>query len=338
MAANLFISNSDNSMKMNQYIKFIKNVIIILAVLIIADQITGYLMRRLYFNMVAGENYRETFTIDSTKSEIVVFGSSRASHHYVPELFEEKFKMSFYNAGRDGNFFLSNYAAFKAVTKRYSPKLVIFDINPNELMYRKSDYEGLASLLPYYRDHPELRDIIELRSPFEKYKMYSAVYPFNSQLVRIIFRNLSKTPETYQKGYLPLFHKMNETKANNALIEPTGEIDKNKINALNDIAIYCKKKNIKLAFVCSPVFSNSKEIFGSKIIEEITQAEQSHYLDFSTDSVFDNHPEYFQDNIHLNDEGAKLFSTILSNEIYKLMNHISVDKNISMISLKTDSY
>lgn len=320
MAGNLFIFNSDNSMIKNQYIKFFKNLVVVITVLFIADQLTGYIMHRLYFNMVAGENYRTTFTMDSTKTDILVLGSSRASHHYVPDQFEDKFKMSFFNAGRDGNFLLYNYAAFKAITKRYSPKLIIFDINPNELIYRKNDYEGLSTLLPYYDNHQEIRDIIELRSPFEKYKLYSAVYPFNSLLIRIIFRNLSKTRDSENKGYLPLYTRMKNAKANNTLKETEGTIDVNKINALIDISATCKKKNINLFFVYSPVFSNSKKSPGSKIIKDIIKSEECHYFDFSNDSIFDNHPEYFQDNIHLNNDGAKAFSKIISNDIDKYIN------------------
>jgi len=333
MAGSLFIFNSDNSMKKNQYVRFFKKIVIVLTILIIADQVTGRLMRHFYFNMVAGENYRTTFALDSLKSEIIIFGSSRASHHYVPGVFENKFKLTFYNAGRDGNYFLYSYATFKAVTRRYTPKLIIFDLNPNEMIYRKSDYEGLSTLLPYYYYHPELKEIIELRSHFEKYKMFSATYPFNSQLIRIIFRNLSKARDTFNMGYLPLYGKIKNTKTEKALNDTTGVIDKYKIAALNDITTYCKQRNISLIFVCSPVFSKSKESIGSKIAENIANSDQSRYWDFSNDSVFNHHPEYFDDNLHLNDDGAKLFSAIISNDIAKNINRDFIHFNSLRVML-----
>lgn len=313
MVANLYIFNSDNSMKKNQHLKFFIKIVLLLTVLIISDQITGRIIRHLYFNMAAGENYRATFTIDNTKADILVFGSSRANHHYVPEVFEKKFNMTFYNAGRDGCSLLYNYATFKAVTKRYSPKLIIFDLLPNELNYSVNDYERLSNLLPYYFYHPELREVIELISPFEKYKLYSVVYPYNSQLIRIIFRNLLKTKDIDIKGYLPLYNKMKSVNANNGLKNIMCTIDENKITALREIASYCNKNNIKLIFACSPVFSNSQLSSGWKIIEDIAKSENGQYLNFSSDSIFDNHPEYFQDNSHLNDEGAKLYSKIICN-------------------------
>jgi len=320
MVVSLSISNFKMAIIKNQYIRFFKRTVIVLIVLIIADQLIGRTLRHLYFSQVAGEYYRATYTIDSTKADILIFGSSRASHHYVPDIFEEKLNMGFYNTGRDGNFLLYNYATFKAVTKRYSPKLIIFDINPWELFYLQSNYERLSSLLPYYNDHPELREIVELKGPFEKYKLYSASYPFNSKLINIGIGilELSKTKYASQKGYMPLYNKMKDITANNYLTENIGEIDKNEINALSYIATYCKSNKISLLFVYSPVFNNSKKSFATKIISDIAIAEQAHYLDFSNDSIFDNHPEYFQDNLHLNDDGAKLYSEIISNYIKKM--------------------
>ena len=298
-------------MKNNQYLKFLKKTVIILTIFTISDQVVGHIFHHLFFNIVAGENYRTTFTIDSTKADILVFGASRANHHYVPDILENELKMEVYNTGRDGNGLLYNYATFKAVTKRYSPKKIIFDIIPQELIYSKVDYERLSSLSPYYNDHQEIREIIELKGPFEKYKMLSEIYPYNSQLIAIVYRNLSKTKDTFNKGYSPLYKKMNTMVADNSKEELIGKIDKNKINALNDIASYCNKNKISLIFVCSPVFSNPKDKLRSKIIEDIALSENSRYFDFSCDSTFDNHPEYFQDNLHLNEDGAKIFSKLI---------------------------
>jgi|WetSurMetagenome_2_1015567.scaffolds.fasta_scaffold121404_2 hypothetical protein len=323
MVGNLYIFNSETTMIKNHYFRFFIKIIIILIILIVADQITGRVLRHFYFNnLVAGEHYQANFCLYNTNSDILVFGSSRASHHYASGLFEKNLKMSFYNTGRDGNFFLYNYAVFKVITKRYSPKIIIFDINPNELIYRKDDYEKLSTLLPYYQDHPELRDIIKLRGPFEEYKLYSAIYPFNSLLTSIGIESLqiSKTRYTSDKGYLPLYNKMKGIKANNALQKTVGTIDQNKLNALNDIALTCKNKNIRLLLVFSPIYNNSTESPATKIIENIANSENCQYFDFSNDSTYDNHPEYFQDNVHLNDDGAKIFSNILSEKLMEKLN------------------
>ena len=42
-------------------------------------------------------------------------------------------KLSFYNAGRDGNFMFYHLAVLKGVLNRYSPKIVILDFVAEEL-------------------------------------------------------------------------------------------------------------------------------------------------------------------------------------------------------------
>ena len=41
--------------------------------------------------------------MELTKADLLVFGSSRANHHYVPEVFEDSLKLTFYNTGKDGS-------------------------------------------------------------------------------------------------------------------------------------------------------------------------------------------------------------------------------------------
>jgi hypothetical protein len=150
----------------NKFIRFSVNLVLLFLIVFLFDWAGGAILRYFYFSQTSGLGYRTTYSIDSTRANILVFGSSRANHHYVPEVFEDSLKMSFYNTGRDGNFLFYNYAIFKAILKRYTPKILIMDINPDELYYNPDSYDRLSSLLPYYKDHPEIRDIIELRGPY----------------------------------------------------------------------------------------------------------------------------------------------------------------------------
>ena len=90
--------------------------------LIATDQAVGFFLRQLYSKQKVGDYSRATYTIDSVQTNALVFGSSRASHHYVTSIFEDKLKTKFYNAGRDGCGLFYNYAAFKSVIKRYTPQ------------------------------------------------------------------------------------------------------------------------------------------------------------------------------------------------------------------------
>ena len=322
MVDNLFISSFD-MLKTNYYKRFLVNLLVFLGLLFAFDKSLGFILQQLYFKQEAGEYYRATYSIDSTKADILIFGSSRASHHYVPEVLEQNLNMSTYNTGRDGNYLLYNYAVIKAVTERYIPKMIILDVNPIALFYRKDDYDRLSTLLPYYDSHPEIRDIVDRRSKYERVKQYSSLYPYNSLSLSIIVGNLEIAKKLYvsDKGYLPFFEKMKPigiSNNNNKKMKDKPEeiysdsIDTFKIAALQDIAEICLKKNIPLVFVFSPISSKSNnELANSKLLT-IVKANNIKYFDFSDDTTFVNHPQYFQDESHMNDDGARIFSKKLA--------------------------
>jgi hypothetical protein len=302
----------------NKYLKFLLRFGTILLIVALSDFIIGNLLRHYYFKQIAGEDYRTTYAMDSTTADILVFGSSRANHHYVPEIFEDSLKLTFYNTGRDGNFFLYNYAVFKAIIKRYTPKIVIFDLNPDDLYYDETSIDRLSSLLPYYRNHPEIRNIVNLKSPYERFKLISSIYPFNSSLLTIGVGNmeLNKQRRSDRKGYVPLINKMIDTTLDNT-IALQGVPDKNKMNALNGIMKYCADQKIHLFLIQSPIFANVKPTNIIDIVEQMAKRYKIEFWTLSNDTNFLHTPKYFQDQNHLNEIGADYFSQIVVNRIIK---------------------
>ena len=79
--------------------RFLKTASIFILTLILIDLLAGALLKTLYFK----QKYESlTYDINYADQDVLVFGSSRALHHYVPSIFENKLHMSFYNCGRDG--------------------------------------------------------------------------------------------------------------------------------------------------------------------------------------------------------------------------------------------
>ena len=293
---------------------------LLLCIVVIFDQFTGRILRKFYFSQKSDLFYRTTYAIDSTKAEILIFGSSRANHHYVPELFENGLKMSYYNTGRDGNFIMYNYAVFKAILKRYAPKIIILDINPDEFYSNKTGYDRLSSLLPYYENHPEIRNIINLRSPYEKYKLLSAIYPFNSTLLTIGIGNLeiNKNRKPDHKGYVALLGKMEKTNLN-TFNNPSGSIDFNKVHALDSISELCFINKVKLFLCYSPVYGKVCKTNVDSLISKIADKYKFKYFNFSNDHRFINQPSLFRDYDHLNNDGAVKYSTLVVDSIEKML-------------------
>ena len=297
---------------------FLLKLCLIVFIIVVCDQGTGMIFKHFYFRQGSGVGYLTTYSIDNTTADILVFGSSRANHSYVPEIFEENLHSTFYNAGRDGTYILHNYAILKSVLRRYSPKIVIFDIRPEDIEYIVKEYEALSLLLPYY-NISEIKPVIDMKSPFERFKSVSASYAYNSLIFQIAMGNLGsgKDRVSVSKGYVPIFKKLEDRSIDTSRISPCNA-DKNKINALNDIILTCRQKNIDLYFVNSPTWRIMKD--NSLCYNEwagFSSQNGINYYDMSNLPVFINNPQYFSDIYHLNDEGARIFSTLITSNILK---------------------
>ena len=164
---------------------FFKRLLFFLLIIFCLDFTFGLILKYLYYKQDSGLLYRTTYSMDSTRAQLLIFGSSTANHHYVPVLFENKMNATLYNAGRDGNSILYHYSVLTSILKRYSPEIAILDFNAGEFKKDMQSYERLSSLLPYYEYHPEIRSIIQRKNKFEKYKLLSKIYPFNSLIFTI---------------------------------------------------------------------------------------------------------------------------------------------------------
>jgi hypothetical protein len=93
-------------------------------------------------------------------------------------------------------------------------------------------------------------------------------------------------------------------------------IDENKVHALNDIILTCQQSNIDLIFVYSPVWRIIQDSFYNTIISDLCSENGISYIDMSNNPTFIYNSNYFADKEHLNNEGAKVFSTMLINKIW----------------------
>jgi len=133
------------------------------AMVVILDLVVGRILNHYYFTQRAGEEFRATYAIEKSNADIVIIGASRANHQYHPEIFENRLQMTCYNAGRDGSSMFYYYGILKAITSRYSPKLIILDFS-RDFEMKQNSYDRLAMLAPYYEKHPEIRPVVELKS------------------------------------------------------------------------------------------------------------------------------------------------------------------------------
>jgi len=294
---------------LNQVKIFAFKLLVLIAVFYVFDFLVGATLRYFYFRQKSGVEYETIYAMEKANEDVLVFGSSRASHHYVPKSFETILGKSFHNVGRENNFVLYSDALLRSITLRHIPKIVILDLNYREFEKTDRHYDYLSSLLPFYKNHPEIRPIIEMRSRYEKLKFVSNIYPFNSlaPTIAVGYFGLKKGKENIQ-GYIPLYRVMSDS----AKVIGTSDnypIDSNKVAAYESFVRLCKDKGIKLYVVCSPYYDFVEH--GDSTINLATQIAIKNevcFWDYSKDRYYAGKAPFFDDNIHLNNGSATTFS------------------------------
>jgi len=215
-----------------------------------------------------------------------------------------------------GQFILYHYATLKAILNRYTPKLIILDLYPTELRVERDSYERLSFLLPYYKRDPAIQSVVDMKGPYEKYKLVSSIYPYNSAILVLAASNNEyyKSRNAADKGYYAqtgIWSKPIHTVSSDPY-----PLDSVKINIFRSFIADCQNTGTKLICVVSPSFINFEKRESSAIAQDRIAKEQNVlFLDFTNDPYFINKPDLFSDPEHLNEKGSREFTNILIDKI-----------------------
>lgn len=296
---------------------FLKRVAIFLLLLFGLDFVIGSALHYFYFKQTSGLEAGTIYAINKAEEDLLIFGSSRATHHYVSEIFSAQLKLSTYNAGREGNFILYHNAVFQSIVKRHKPKVVILDILNKEFDVSGDSYDRLSNLMPFYSSHKIIRPIINLRGPFEPIKNLSFMYPYNSKIQSIVVGNLAfnKLRKQDFNGYIPLTRVI-EREPVQIQADTSYKVDSLKIAAFIAIIDTCKNNNIRLFIVCSPYYDQLKGVdLSVSLARNIAFEKGITFWNFNTMAEIVGKPEYFDDKAHLNDKGARVYSKFIADKI-----------------------
>lgn len=294
--------------------RFCVAVLIVLASVAVVDVAVGKVMDCMLPQISnQGDTGKTYYSLNDVNTPVVVVGSSRAAHHYVTQMIEDSIQMQSYNLGCDGCFFSYNCCIINSILDRYTPELIIWECDKESLYTDNPDQ--LEDLFPYYGVNKWITTAIETEYPkSESVKLKSNLYKFNSRIHRIIarYRGRKSFIDATEKGYLPLAQKkplsnleLNEVKTTNIDLSTT------KIERLRSVLQRAKNKGTQVVVVDSPKFiqmigSNKSATMISKLCTE----NGATFYDFTQLTFFHKNVSCFNDNVHLNDKGAKIYTDI----------------------------
>lgn len=297
--------------------KFLFGTTLFLLVAVIIDIACGQICAYLVHHAKGGDNGRNNYICNEVKEDILVFGSSRAIHHYNPTILTDSLGMSCYNCGQDGNGIILNYGRMQLIWQRYRPKVMLYDVIPAfDLLSGEDNHKYLGWLKAYY-NRPGVPEIFQSVDATEKYKMLSEMYRYNSRFLQIIADNIHPMQSDGIKGFRPLEGEMDTMKVSTSdkKEKPAYEFDSLKISYFNKMLD--ETGSTRFVFVVSPCWESINHASLQPIID-ICQKRNIPFLDFSDNPKYIHQRKYFKDGSHLNAVGADEFTRDLIQSLKRL--------------------
>lgn len=293
-------------------------VLIVVILLVFVDFMAGYVLDRLYSTSKSGVSYQEYTIINKTNQEVLIFGSSRAAYHYVPSVLAEELKMSVYNSGREGTGIFFHNAVLISTLKRYTPKLIILDLDYRDIYKGEGGFgtEALKELTPFYGKISEAFDSLIVQNWYDPLLFQSNLFKYNKKFFSVLTGNIIRGRDNYN-GYRPLYGEW--SKEIKKLDEVNLIPDSAKINQLEKFIEMAKNKNIQVVLTVSPYYIDMPADL-LKPLQEISNIYSVPLLNHINDTRFLSERSLFNDELHLNDKGAKIYSSIIADEIKLVLN------------------
>ncbi|MFK6999899.1 hypothetical protein [Flavobacterium oreochromis] len=239
--------------------------------------------------------------------DVVIMGTSRANNHFIPSLFKKRGYKAF-NFGMSGShLFETNLMLKIMLQQKFKIKTLLLEADLS-VCNEKRDEGTTARFMPYLHTNKVIRNHFKSEDDFLKL-YYIPFYRYIKFDNKIGFREMNKalfkekTTLLDNEGYYPLNGTNWERMKNNISgLKPIRNY------YLDDIKQICKKNNIRLVIVMTPMCKCTKGMNYffelNKIYPEIYNFENS---------VTDDH--YFSSCGHLNNKGAIIFTEYILNHI-----------------------
>lgn len=294
--------------------RFLIRVALFATIMIAVDTGVGAVLKALTKSAIGGDTARNEYIANEVDADILIFGSSRAIHHYDPKIFEEILGMSCYNCGQDGMGIVLNYPRYTMIAERYRPKIIIYEVLGFDIS-EGDNHAYLTWLRPYY-DKTIVAEVFADIDETERWKMKSKMYAYNGKALQIIGDNIVTIREE-ENGYRPLYGVMDyEPKQDVSNRKPV--YDTLKIQYLEKLIVDCKKNGTKLIFAESPFYKgteNIEEVYAPLV--KLCKKYDVAFLNYYNDPEISIEKEYFEDSYHLNHRGAEEYSRKIATEVKK---------------------
>lgn len=294
---------------MSQLSKILLGILILALTVLCTDELFGIIADKLFINRNLTQF--EYLVNDQTNPEILFLGSSRAEAHYDTPFINDSLNISAINLGASGRGLTYHDAVLNVYLKHHLPRIIILEVLPDALGGGVNN--RIKALYPYIIEYPEILNVAAKVDPLNLYLLKSNLLRYNSEIFELIKRHRHPyKPDSF--GFIPIITKRNsyrDLKEN--VIDGEGRLNVDPVakNCLINIIELCKQRNIELVVAYSPEFSiRNYEIPVTTVCDSmgvrVIDARGFRSPNFPE--------EYFSDNRHLNNLGAREYTRWFMNE------------------------
>ena len=297
---------------------FIIKIIIFFSGMALIDFTWGTLFKYLDTHPKSEKEFNNQRISTKDFQDIVILGSSRGKYHYIPQTITDStgYNCQNFSAFSQGIFHL--YGRYLLISKLSNPKLIIYDIfNEYDINTEIDRLHYINELKPYIYETPKIRLYIEDIFPLEKYKMQSYLYLYNSDNAYGILSRFRRNDTIPNKGFVAATGIL---KNKDVSPKTYSQADTLKLAYISRLIDETRQKGSDIVFCISPTYGEISSKSYQKFFE-LAKKKNITIFNHLMDKRITKNNKYFKDRVHLNKEGATLYSTIIAHEIKEYLKH-----------------
>lgn len=308
--------------------RFFLRIAFFFILVVVMDVAVGFAFDFMIARAKYGETHNNDYIANVCTDDIIILGSSRACRHYVPSVIQDSLGLTCYNCGEPGCGIIPAYPRYKMIVERKKPKLVLYEVTPGYDYFVADDYSKYLGSIRQYSDKKPVAEIYEaFGDELESLRLLSSMYRNNSHIVQNMMDLVIHTKD--YRGYGPLFGELTEEAIRQKQVAQVDrdtksrKIDSLKLSYVERLFSDARADGVSIICTVSPYFTSSigdDDEQYSPIIE-LCQKYDIPFIDNRNYDGITGEMVLFQDFGHLNDRGAKKYTSCLIPTIRKYINN-----------------
>lgn len=293
--------------------KLLGSLLFIVIALFAVDRIGGQIMWWVNQHTKDISGPKIKYLVNEVDEDVVLLGTSRCNFHYVPSILSDSIGMSVYNGGIDGsNCIYSHYFVLNQILLHHTPKMVCLELMTNDYAVTENPFEKTSFFAPYIGRSERADSVFREAGNYWSYRICH-LYRYNAKAVSNIGGFFVNKQQESESGYIPMPQPA-YTPERLEKIHEFKNIDGLKLQYIRKFIMLCKSHNIALVFMVSPSYSEADTNL-YRTLKDVAKENEIPFFDYHTQGLFLNYPEYFKDNEHMWDKGARIYTSIFAHDL-----------------------